>query len=189
MNRLSSHQLPAILLVVCVFAVALSSVAQVHPKLQAAIFIKLLNYDMSLARKPQNVIKFHIVIDSATASQQNALQKEFSVISNQKISGKRVEVVTSDIKTLVSDTSLDQGAAHIYYLPDGSSVKTLKTVLTSAKPWKIAVLGGNSQLVEAGAAVGISLDNGKPQIIVNLKQSRAQGMNLSSQLLKLAKVI
>lgn len=179
----------AAILIMILFATFCSVpvVAQVQAKLQAAIFVKLLNYDSALASKKQTKIKFHIVLDGKTAKQKSALKTEIGVISRQKIAGKSILVVTTDIGSLASATSAD--TAHIYYLPDGTTSGTLNTALKLAKEQKIPLLAGNKSLAQKGAAVGIAVENNKPQIIVNLKQSKAVGMNLSSQLLKLATVI
>lgn len=161
--------------------------AQVQAKLQAAIFVKLLNYDASMVKKPQPQIKFHIILDSKTSSQKDALKSSFSVIASQKVANKKVVVTATPVSSLSGAITAE--SAHIFYLPDGSTNTTLNTVLQSAIGHKIPVLAGNAELAQNGAGVGITIANGKPQIIVNLKQSKAQGMNLSSQLLKLAKVI
>jgi hypothetical protein len=187
MKRASSANFHATLLLICALALPLLSLAQVQPRLQAAIFIKLLNYDAALAKKTGSTVMFHIILDGKTQASESVLETEFSVISQQKIAGKSVQMVTTQLKMLDASTSSD--AAHVYYLPDGSARTTLDTVLKKAIATKIPVLSGNAELVQSGAAVGITVANGKPQIIVNLKQSRAMGMNLSSQLLKLAKII
>lgn len=161
--------------------------AQVHAKLQAAIFVKLLNYDSKLSAKKQSKIKFHIVIDSKTSIKKNALRTDFSSMSKKKIAGKAIIVTVTDIASLAETTSVD--TTHIYYLPDGTAQSTLQKTLSLAKQQKIPVLAGNESLTKNGAAVGITIANKKPQIIVNLKQSKLLGMNLSSQLLKLAKII
>lgn len=161
--------------------------AQVQSKLQAAIFIKLLNYDAALASKKQKQIKFHIVLEGKTKNKKASLKSDFGVISRKKIANKSVLVVTTDISALASAT--DSKTAHVYYLPSGTSKATLDTTLAIAKSKKIPLLAGSVSLAQSGAAVGIGVNGNVPQIVVNLKQCKAVGMNLSSQLLKLAKII
>ncbi|MBN2717670.1 MAG: YfiR family protein [Deltaproteobacteria bacterium] len=187
MNQHPRTKFAATFLIIAIMTVSLISEAQVQAKLQAAIFVKLLNYDASLVKDSHSQLKFHIIVDSKTSSGQTALKTEFAVISQQKVANKNIVVVVTPLDTLESAASGD--AAHVFYLPDGSSRTTLSTVLTHATQHKIPVLGGNAELAQSGAAVGISIAGGKPLIIINLKQSKAMGMNLSSQLLKLAKVI
>lgn len=177
----------AALLTICALALPHLSMAQVQPKLQAAIFIKLLNYDAGLAKKSAHIVIFHIILDGKTAFGESMLTTEFSVISQQKVAGKSFQVVSTRLSTL--DANTDPNVANVYYLPDGSARNTLDTVVRKATAMKIPVLSGNAELVQSGAAVGITVTDGKPQIIVNLKQSKAMGMNLSSQLLKLVKII
>ncbi len=177
----------AALLMICTLALPHLSLAQIQPKLQAAIFVKLLNYDAALAKKSAQKVIFHIILDGKTNSGESTLTTEFSVISRQKVAGKSVLVVSTRLSTL--DANTDPNVANVYYLPDGSARTTLDTVVRKATAMKIPVLAGNAELVQSGAAVGITVANGKPRIIVNLKQSRAMGMNLSSQLLKLVKII
>ena len=42
---------------------------------------------------------------------------------------------------------------------------------------------------DGNVAIGIGVEGGKPKIIVNLKQLKAEGQELSADLLKIAKVI
>ena len=177
----------AALLVICTLALPHLSLAQVQPKLQAAIFIKLLNYDAAMAKKSARKVIFHIILDAKTTSDESILTTEFNAISRQKIAGKSVEVVATRLSAL--DANTDPNVVNVYYLPDGSARTTLDTVVRKATAMQIPVLSGNAELVQSGAAVGITVTNGKPEIIVNLRQSKAMGMNLSSQLLKLVKII
>lgn len=187
MNRLLLQKVIAALLMISMLVICTPSSAQVQAKLQAAIFIKLLNYDSALAEKKQSTITFHIVLDSKTNKNLAELKAAFGVISKQKVANKNVLVAITNITSLSAATT--DSTAHVYYLPDGSSRSTLEAVLSLATEKKIAVLGGNADLAQSGAAVGINVNAGKPEIIVNLKQCKLMGMNLSSQLLKLAKVI
>ena len=187
MNRIPRPIFAALVIALFIAFATMESEAQVQAKLQAAIFVKLLNYDSSLAQKPQSQLKFHIVIDAKTSPGQDAIKKEFAVISRQKISGKNIIILITPVGELATANS--EESTHVFYLPDGSTRATLNAAVQLGAQHKIPVLAGNAVLAVGGAAVGITVSNGKPQIIVNLKQSKSMGMNLSSQLLKLAKVI
>ena len=43
--------------------------------------------------------------------------------------------------------------------------------------------------VEAGLSVGLDIERDRPQIVVNLEASRAEGADFGAQLLKLARVL
>jgi YfiR/HmsC-like len=65
----------------------------------------------------------------------------------------------------------------------------LATVIAATRPGSVTTLTGVPEYVETGLAVGIDLRGGRPEIVVNLPASRAEGADLNAQLLKLARVI
>jgi hypothetical protein len=76
------------------------------------------------------------------------------------------------------------GGATVVYVAGGASVKSQ----TASKG--ILSITGDIASVEAGkVAIGIGTEGGKPKIVINLAQSKAEGQELSADLLKIARVI
>jgi len=65
----------------------------------------------------------------------------------------------------------------------------METITSVSRAKQVLTLTGVPDYVESGLAVSIGIKGKKPQIIINLAAAKAEGVNFSSQLLKLAKVI
>lgn len=74
----------------------------------------------------------------------------------------------------------------VYFLP-GAASASVKELCQQSRVLSISAV---PSLVESGdISIGIGAKNGRPQILVNLRQLEAEGHQVSSELLKLAKVI
>ncbi len=158
----------------------------VPENLQAAIFFKVLAYDYNIQTKAGNAVTIAVVTDGKTAGRQAAILEGFNKLKGQQLNGKSINIAA----VKVSGANLGEAAAaDIIYLPDGAEDNTVNAVLKAAEKDKHATLGGSEALVAKGCAIGLAVEAGKPKIVINLKASQAQGMNLSSKVLRLAKVI
>ncbi len=64
----------------------------------------------------------------------------------------------------------------------------LKTILNLCSEFKVATFTGESNYVDLGVAIGLSVVDQNPQIIINLQASRKQGLDFSSQLLRMSAI-
>jgi hypothetical protein len=186
-----THTLIFALRIFFVLAVALVSVPVssqgIQSKLQAAIFVKILGYDQTMSQKPGKSIEFHLVLDAAVQGNKGEIQAGFATINNAAVSARKV--VVSTVAPAQISSGLDNGNAHVFYLPEGTTAATLKSALDIGRSRKVPVFCGSESMVQQGCAVGITVEAGKPRIVINASESRLQGMNLSSQLLQLAKIV
>ncbi len=159
---------------------------ELPPKLQAAIFLKVLSYDSSIAAMPGSELTVYVVTDKKTEGKKEAILGGLSALTSKKIGGKGVVVKSVAIGKL---ESVAQGAA-ILYVPSDADETTARKIIAVAGQKKLPTLGGSEALARLGIAVGLKIGaEGKPEIIINLKSSKAQGMKLSSRVLGLATVI
>jgi hypothetical protein len=63
------------------------------------------------------------------------------------------------------------------------------TIYAATRTERITTLTGVPQYVEDGLAIGLDMKRERPEIVVNLAASRAEGADLTAQLLKLARVV
>ena len=154
---------------------------------QAAIFYKVLAYDYNLQSKSGNEVTIAVITDSKTDGRQKALLDGFNKLKGRRLGGKRIKVIA--VKLSGGALPSDAAASDILYLPEGADEKTVDVVLSFAKQEKHATLGGSEFLAAKGCAIGITVEAGKPKVVINLPASLAQGMNLSSKVLRLAKVL
>ena len=102
---------------------------------------------------------------------------EVSVIGNG--SGEIVSAF-KDAGVNAKSASDASGASVVYVMP-GSTAPKQKGIFS---------ISGVTEYAESGkVAVGLGVEGGKPKIVVNLAQLKAEGQELSADLLKIAKVI
>jgi hypothetical protein len=138
--------------------------------LQVAIFKKVFNYDKTIqSGAPKMLVAF--ADRSADAKDQ--------VVKAFKDSGVSVNAVKAD-QLSASINSIDV----LYIMSGVSGVKQL------CQKNGVLSITGIPSLVESGeASVGLAVQDSKPKIIVHLKQLKAEGHELSANLLQLAKII
>lgn len=152
-------------LIILLFPVDINSQEMPVPvNLQAALFKKIFTFDKTLQSK-----SVEVAILSADGS-------ATEVVNSFKEAGINVKVVNGN--------SIPEGATIIYVMPGIESPKQ-----QSAQK-KVLSISGVTSFVESGkVAVGLGVEGGKPKIIVNMAQLKAEGHELSADLLKIAKVI
>jgi hypothetical protein len=142
----------------------------VPPELQAAIFKKVFSYDKTIqGGEPKMLVAF----TDASAEIKDQVVKAF------KDSGVTVSAVKAD------QLSGSIGGINVVYIVPGvSGVKQI------CQKNGVLSITGMPSLVEAGeVSVGLSVSDNKPKIVVHLKELKAEGHELSANLLQLAKVI
>jgi hypothetical protein len=65
----------------------------------------------------------------------------------------------------------------------------LASVVAVTRAGRIITLTGVPRYVETGLAIGVGMKGERPEIVINLAASRAEGADLTAHLLKLARVV
>jgi ABC-type uncharacterized transport system substrate-binding protein len=186
MKRFWKHLYPTAIVLMFSLSGSLSYAQGIPENLQAAIFYKVLAYDYNIQTKAGSAVTIAVVTDTKTATRQAAILEGFNKLKGQLLNGKSINIAA----VKVTGTNLGEAAsADIIYLPDGADEKTVDAVIQLATKDKRATLGGSENLATKGCAIGLAVEAGKPKIVINLKAAQTQGMNLSSKVLRLAKVI
>jgi hypothetical protein len=181
-----------ILIAAAIFTMSLVCFGQgvVPSDLQAAIFYKVLAYDYNLQTMSDDEITIVIVIDAKTHGKKGELENAFKKIAGQELGGKKLKIAVIEIKNPSEiDAKITEVGGDIIYVATGTAEGTVSQVLQIASQKKHATLCGDEKLTEKGFAIGLTVEGGKPKIVINLPASQAQGMKLSSKVLRLAKVI
>lgn len=117
-----------------------------------------------------------------TLMSENDLQLERIPIVFQKI---ELDSISSLEATLV------ENRIQILYIPPletQNNPKTLNKITRLCEKLKIGTFTAVPEYLDSGVAISFQLKEEKPQILINLEASRAQGFDFSSQLLRLAKI-
>lgn len=165
---------PLIVLLVASASVATAAPA-IPPKLQAALYKRILAYDKTLTAK--GVTKATITVihaDSGAAPD--------GLVSALSSAGFSVRTFgASQAATALNDT-------HVAYIMDGVPVSAFKTIAATKK---VLTISSTADMVEAGdTAVGLGLkSDGRPQIIVHMQRLQDEGHSLAANLMSLARII
>ena len=162
----------------------------VPSSLQAAIFYKVLAYDYNIQNKSGSDITIVVITDGKSAGQKGALSAGFNKLSGQKLGSKTIRIIAIAVAGAGElESKIQSAGGDIAYLADGSSDQVVAKLLQVAQANRISTLCGSEDLTKKGFAIGLTVEGGKPKIVINLSASQKQGMKLSSKVLRLAKVI
>lgn len=165
--------------------------ALVPANLQAVLFSKILSFDRNLTSRAGERLDVLVLYQAEFPESQRMAEnfsKAFLGAGLADIAGRPL------VLTMLPFTKIDDlQAALATYNADIIYIAPLRAVnvrrLTRAMGARSRTISPVRGYVEDGAAIGVELRAGKPHIVVNLNAARAQGMDLSAQLLKLAEVI
>jgi len=129
--------------------------------LQAALFKKIFSFDKTLAAK--GTIEVAVIGNGGDA-----------IVSAFKDAG---------VSAKVSD-QIPAGATIVYMMPGAASLKQ-----QTASRGILSISGVSSYVEEGRISIGLGIEGGKPKIIVNMAQLKAEGQELSADLLSIAKII
>lgn len=159
---------------------------EVPADIQAALVLKLLGYDRKLTERSPNGVMMVAVIG---AGDEGAGAK-FKALSGRKIQGKQVKVeMLSDNGTQPVKATLTSLGANVVYLGSKVEAGKAKDAIAWANQNQVPTFAGNRALAEKGAAIGFTVEKGKPRFVVNVAASRAQRIELPARVLRLAELI
>ena len=173
-HALKCPRFPALLFALLLLGSAAPALAAeempVPAKFQAVLFKRIFAYERVLKTQPE--VRVLLASDSAAA---NELQREFEAL------GVGAHVLAPD----EGRVNLDAGTV-LFLFPD-----TPPALREQALKRKVLCISGYPALVlEGKASIGVDKKaDGKPQILVHLRRLKAEGHELSSDVLRLARVV
>lgn len=145
-----------------------------------------------------NMLTINILAQEVPANLQAALFKKiFSFNKTLQAKGVVVAVIGNSSDAIVSafkDAGINAKAINGNQVPDGVTVVYVMsgapTPKTQSAAKGVLSISGDAAYVEGGkVAIAIGNEDGKPKIIIHLGQLKAEGQELSPDLLKIARVI
>lgn len=147
-----------------------SELMEIPARIQVALFTKIFQYDNVLKNK--QMIKLLIVYNDKSANLKDDIEQAFSNVS-VKTSSVSIDKLTHQ------DPTYDV----IYFMPNinyGTEI---------CRNNKILSISTNKKLVEKGdVTIGLALEQNMPRVLINLTTLSKEGHEMSSQILKIAKV-
>jgi hypothetical protein len=137
------------------------------PKLQAALFVKLLSFYTNLGSGPFTI---HVVGAPEVA-------KELQGMKGKAVGKAKLAEISE------GDGPPTNGAKVIYV---GASVKEITGFSQSNK---VLTITGDPAYVNEGVTLGVKIEGGKPKILLNLSSTKAEDVNWNPAILKVASTI
>lgn len=160
---------------------------------QVPIFLKMLSFERNLlARVPDDELVVGVLyqrryrLSAGVADEVRRLLKESRL---SPVDGLRVRTVAIDLDTVPDlAAALRRGKITVLYVAPLRAIDVAEVAAASRSAGS-TTLTGTPVYVERGLALGIDIKGERPEIVINLPASRAEGADLAAQLLKLARVI
>jgi hypothetical protein len=157
---------------------------------EARILLRAISFDRALARRAGSDVIISVVYDARAGGgerDRDARVLAFRKLSALTIAGLPMKVTWSDCS---SSRPMDEAlrGVDIVYLTGGAK-DCVRTVTAATRKLRIASLASGRALVEQGVTIGVTMDGARPKLLVNLRASKSEGLDLASQMLHLAEVI
>lgn len=156
----------------------------------APILIRALAYDRDLKNRAGPSVTLAVVYNPSSptsVSESNTALAAFKQLESLTVQGLPFRATRLPYGPDLSAKITEQGIDAVF-LVDGLS-NELEAIVDLTRRRKIVTLTTEEADVRRGAAIGVVLADGKPTLMVNLAASTAEGAQLSSDLLRLAKVL
>lgn len=156
------------------------------------ILLNVLTFDRNFKQRVDDHLNLAIIYQEKfreslnTKNQLENFLKKFGIKTVDNVSIHLVPINLEDTSALKS--ILEKTKINIIYVAPLRAI-SVESIASMANTMKITSLTGVPEYCNEGIAVGVGSKGGSPQIIINLPATNAQGINFSSRLLKLAKVI
>ncbi len=189
MNRLVPLSLAALLLLL-----ASSSPAQDMPvsvEMQYSLFVRTLSFDRSLQDDKSRKIVIGVLYQEGVRTSMQAKEEFLSAADQSDIKtlfGRPIDcIAVSANDTPLGVTLKRLGVAVLYVSP--LRTVDIATIADDLANTGILSITGVPEYVQDGIAIGVGNRGGRPAILVNLREAKRQGADLSSQLLRVAVLI
>jgi hypothetical protein len=153
---------------------------------------KILSFDKKLSERINSKIVFGILYQSKFRSSitvKEELEVQFNKNLGLKVDDLTVEFVSIDVnEPYMLEQSIEEKKINVLYLTP-LRVVSIADISNIAKKKHILTFSGVPAYSEEGISVTFGIKGERPLIIVNLEQSKREGADFSSQLLRVARVI
>jgi hypothetical protein len=175
------------LLVILSAAITPAAYAETSPipaGVQLQLFSKIWMFDRSVAENDHIVVA--VLYQSTLRSSAEAKDALIGAVLATGLKIRCVPVALDDVEQISNE--LQHVKADVFYVTEMRGINIVDVVRVSrARHIKtITVVGG---YVESGIAIGLRVRNDKPVIVVNLTAAKAEGSDLTAQLLRVSTII
>jgi hypothetical protein len=158
--------------------------------LQAALMLKVAEYDRNLARRGGDSVNVLLVARTGDAGAELAVQQMLDALKGAAPVGEQpIRLSTAPYTTAAALAALCRARrASILYVGRGLEDQ-IPAIADALRGVDVLSVGAATSYAALGIVVGFDLVSGKPKLLINLKQARQQNVALQPAVLKLAKVL
>lgn len=162
----------------------------VSVEVQMAILLRVLEFDRDLADRVGDELVIGIAYQRRNRTSLNARDAILGMSRGEpSVMGIRVKYVTIAISSDGSfGDSLRVNQVDVLYIPPLRSVR-LEEIIAATAEHGVLTWTGVVEYIGEGVAVGVGAKGERPEIVINLDVAKAAGVQFSSQLLKLARLV
>jgi hypothetical protein len=157
--------------------------------LQIPLLIKILSFDRNLGDRTVVLGVLYQRKYRASANVANEVRDAVKRLPRESAGGRPVRAVPIDLDDTPSLASALErhGVTVLYVAPLRSA--DLRALAAATRSSQVITVTGVPAYVETGLAIGVGVRGERPEIVINLVASRAEGADLGAQLLKLARIV
>ena len=162
---------------------------EVPVQVQFALFEKIVSFNRASNAQAEGDFRLGILYQPAVRASSQVAEEGLDVASRLLFNGRKVHVIAipiagmGDAEAAITRTDVEA----LYVAPLRSP--NISAIARSSQRHKVLTLTGVPVYVEDGLSVGIALKGSRPQVLINVNASKAEGADFSSQLLRIAKTI
>jgi len=157
--------------------------------MQAKLLATVADYDKGFGDRAKGKVKIVLLTSKSPESARAATQMQGVLKALPAIGGLPHEesVVRFESGAALANLCRTDGISIVFLMPGfGGEIADIKKSLDGVSTLSVASVGS---YVEQGIVLGFDVISGKPKLLVNLTQSRAQKIAFKAELLKMVKVI
>jgi len=157
--------------------------------MQVQLFASVADYDKGFAERAKGKVKIVLLTSKNPDSARAATQVQGALGRAAQIGGQPHEetIVRFESGPALATLCRNNGISVVFLMPGfQSEISEIQKSLDGISVLSVATIG---LYVQQGVVLGFDVISGKPKILVNLTQARAQKVAFKAELLKMVKVI
>jgi uncharacterized protein DUF4154 len=163
------------------------------PDVQITLLLKILTYDRSFLAKSKSGVTIGVVYvptDAQSVKTKDDILKTLQLVADRTIKNVPIRAVALEFKDPISLAKVAiAGGVNVFYIAPGNA-DTLQSLLKLSHLRGITTATGVPEYVQRGVAIGIGIKaDKKPDILINLPNSRQEGSEFDASLLRIATVV
>lgn len=161
-------------------------------EVQVTLFVKILSFDRHLNARPAGPVVLGVLYQGRYPTSDHVAERFRAAagrVRGEGEAGPSFQIVAIDLdETQDLAEALVRHQVVVLYVSPLRAVNVREVALV-ARRRGVVTLTGVPRYVQGGLGIGLDLNNSRPEIIINLSATRAEGADLDAQLLKLARII